>query len=123
MSGTMGWEALLLDRPVYLLGRVFYRTLPEVRSVTGYDDLRARLAEDKAAGKDKRFGIDEDRLIKFLIAIKRQSFPGVFDVAKMDMQQRVLEPENIENVCAGIKEIIERSSGAFADTTVMQEGR
>ena len=102
LSSTVGWEALLLNRPVYVFGEVFYNVVKGVTRIGGFEDLRRRLAEDKAAVSE----IDnKHHLILFLVAMKRQSFEGIFDVTKMDMTARVLDEDNIRKVHKGLTDI------------------
>ena len=110
LSSTVGWEAALLNRQVFVLGQVFYRSLIGVESIGSFDDLRTKLLayrRDEGRSSPKN---NDDNIIKFLIALQRQSFDGVFDVAKMDMRNVVTADENIEKLHAGLKGFIDRIS-------------
>ncbi len=105
LSSTVGWEAVLLNRPVYLLGKVFYQGLEGVVPVSNFGELRERLAQKEGVGLSEK---GRDRLVRFLMAIRRQSFEGVFDVAKMDMRARVLAADNVERVYKGLRDALPR---------------
>lgn len=103
LSSTVGWEALLLERPVYLFGKIFYQGLEGVVRLGGFDDLREALAK-----KDGPVFTPQGRadLVRFLMAIRRQSFEGIFDVAKLDMRERVVDPDNLDRLFSGLQEVL-----------------
>ena len=43
VSGTSGWEALLLKKPVFLIGTSFYRKLPMVKYIQNIDNISNEL--------------------------------------------------------------------------------
>ncbi|MFZ5981797.1 MAG: hypothetical protein ACOYVF_14345 [Candidatus Zixiibacteriota bacterium] len=111
LSSTMGWEALLLNRPVYILGRVFYQHIKGAERISHFEELAVRLATNRAleTGAEK-LGNDDD-IIRFMIALRRQSFEGNFNVAKMDLHKKVLQKENIDKLYEGFNIILQRVTG------------
>ena len=43
VNGTTGWEAMLLKKPVLLIGDAFYRKLPMVRYIQDLDFIKDEL--------------------------------------------------------------------------------
>lgn len=64
ITGTVGWEATLLQKPVICFGDVFYNRLPFVQRCTAIAEL-PRLVEDQL----HRWRYDENEMLKFLAAI------------------------------------------------------
>ena len=111
LSSTMGWEALLLKRPVYVLGRVFYQPVKGVERISNFEELAVRLAANRVLETNPEPLDNDDEIIKFMIAMTRQSFEGRFSVAKMDLHKRVLEKENIDKLYKGFNIVINRLYG------------
>jgi hypothetical protein len=108
LTSTMGWEALLMNRPVYLFGSAYYQNIEGVRKIKNYEELRKMLADDRKSNPDRTAYADDDQIIKFLIALQRESFEGLFTVAKMNWRSRVMEKDNIDNLGSSFKVIIDR---------------
>lgn len=105
VNSTVGWEAMLLKKPVVNLGRVFY----EISGLTySLRNLR-KLPEviDKAMHENP---VEEKMLIRFVNAIIATSFPGDLGFASIaeayygeNIQTRkALQEENIENLSEGM---------------------
>lgn len=47
LTGTAGYEAILLDKPVYLLGKVFYQIYPNVYKIKKIEELSKFILEKK----------------------------------------------------------------------------
>ena len=106
LSSTMGWEALLLKRPVYVLGEVYYQDIKGAERIKQFEELGARLAANRMFETDPEALDNDEELVKFMMAVKRRSFEGFFNVAKMDMKARVLTEENVDRLYAGFNIIL-----------------
>lgn len=97
LSGTMGWEAMLLGVPVYVLGNVFYDNFKNLIKVSGFQELGNKIKTS--------FISDEKSILAALRSINKAAFDGVFDVCKLDTTQHVLTSNNIRKVKQGIDKI------------------
>jgi hypothetical protein len=97
LSGTMGWEAMLLGVPVYVLGNVFYDNFKNVIQVSGFQELGNAI--------NTSFISDEKSILAALRSINKAAFEGIFDVCKLDAAERVLAYDNIIKVKQGIDRI------------------
>jgi hypothetical protein len=99
VSGTMGWEALLLGKPAIVLGSVFYENFFGVFKVTCLNQL------DEVLNKGLK-GPDKNMVAVSLKALELGSFPGSFDVHKLDTKETVLSDTNLDNISTGIQYFI-----------------
>lgn len=67
-TGTVGWEGLLLKKPVITFGNAFYNHLPMVKKCDRMTDLPALVKEQL-----ENFTYDEVSLINLLTAIFKES--------------------------------------------------
>ncbi|SDX22447.1 hypothetical protein [Pseudomonas sp. NFACC08-1] len=67
VNSTAGLEALILGKPVYLLGRVFYQDFPGVVKLNGFSDIPSCL---------DRVEVDEDLVALHVIAYYRFTYEG-----------------------------------------------
>lgn len=67
-TSTVGYEALVIGKPVWVLGRVFYDFHPRCRKIAWTDDLAASLANPPSASADSGRNL--------VIAYYRSSKPG-----------------------------------------------
>lgn len=74
VNGTTGWEALLLKKPVLLIGAAFYRKLPMVRYIQDLDFIK-----DELNWLFYDYKHNEEELIKFTAAIIENSFELPFE--------------------------------------------
>ncbi|MFA5317853.1 MAG: hypothetical protein WC323_00025 [Patescibacteria group bacterium] len=68
ISGTTGWEAVQLKKPVIVFSDIFYSQLPMVKKCTAIEDL-PRLVKEQL----NNFKHDESALVNFLTAIYKES--------------------------------------------------
>lgn len=68
ITGTAGWEAIKLNRPVIVFGEVFYGELPGVKKCRTIDEL-PYLVKDQL----ENFKPDDESLIDFIAAIYHES--------------------------------------------------
>lgn len=67
-TGTAGWEATLLKKPVITFGNAFYNKLPFVKKCKAIEDLPWIIKEQL-----ENFNYDEGALINFIAAIYKES--------------------------------------------------
>ncbi|MDD3731032.1 MAG: hypothetical protein PHU88_01510 [candidate division Zixibacteria bacterium] len=106
LSSTMGWEALLLKKPVYVLGTVYYQDVKGAEKIYHFEELSKRLAADREAEKDSVVLDNDEEVIKFIMALNRGSFDGHFNVAKMEIKKQVLSESNIDTLYKGFNIIL-----------------
>jgi len=73
ITGTMGWEAVLLDKPTLTFGDVFFNVLPQVRKLGGLSKDEWSKALREAIDHPPR---DPDALLCFIAALLETSSPG-----------------------------------------------
>jgi len=71
ITGTTGWEAILLQKPVITFGDVYYNLFDEVINVRDIRKLPL-LIKSKLDSK-----IDKDKTLKFVISVFNSTFPGM----------------------------------------------
>jgi len=74
LSSTVGMEAALAGKPVYVLGNVFYSYHPMCREVKGFEDLKEKIKED--LNRDFSIKNLQDTNIKFVVSYYRNTIPG-----------------------------------------------
>lgn len=70
LTGTAGWEGLLLKKPVITFGDVFYNVLPMVRRCRNMEDL-----PNIVKNRLENFEYDEKKLVCLIAAIYKESAP------------------------------------------------
>ncbi|OGZ28186.1 MAG: hypothetical protein A2931_02840 [Candidatus Niyogibacteria bacterium RIFCSPLOWO2_01_FULL_45_48] len=70
ITGTAGWEGILLKKPVITLGDVFYSALPMVKNCKTIEELPYIVKTQL-----ENFNYDEEKLINLITAIYRESAP------------------------------------------------
>ncbi len=95
ITSTVGWEALLYERPVVVLGNVFYNDSGLTYRVTDMTSLSDVVQQ--AMGNEV---FDREKLLKFIAAIYWGSYPGVFDVPHQNPS--VMQPDNVERLAEGM---------------------
>ncbi len=109
ITGTVGWEACLLQKPVITFGEVFYNALPLVRRARSLDDLPALIREQMEKPK-----INESELLNFVAAAFADGFP--FNYAGLWYENSV---EKLMQD-AGIVELCRRLMAKLRETRVMK---
>ena len=74
LTSTIGLEAALAGKPVYILGNVFYSYHPLCKKVSGFDELRKVLQED-TRHPPKVMNLEEIN-IHFVTSYSRNTIPG-----------------------------------------------
>lgn len=72
ITGTVGWEAVLLKKPVITFGSIFYNQLSFVKKCRAYEDLPFLVKE-----QIDNFKYDEDELLAFLATLFENSATNV----------------------------------------------
>lgn len=98
ITGTAGFEAMLMGKPVVVFGRTFYSGQPGVMHLDHIRDLRAALAElDRAAP------MQDGPILDFLAAYLGSIHPGMTDFFAGQGEKTGLDPdENARNVADGL---------------------
>lgn len=93
ITGTMGWESILLKRPVITFGDVFFNMHPGVHraGLVPKDDW-AQVFQDAIYNHRH----DEELALKFVSAIQQTSRPGF--MANPGTFEEVLEPDNVRQI-------------------------
>jgi len=97
LSSTVGWEAILYEKPVIVLGNAFYNASGLAHIVKHPDEIPNAIEKYVF-----NYKADRESLLKFLVALKKGSHPGLFDVPHMHADNRVMTEENIEMLSNGI---------------------
>lgn len=72
LTSTVGWEAAVIGKAVYVLGEIFYNHLPGVQEITSWKQLRAALRTPVSNGC--RLSVEEAE--RFVADLAARSFPG-----------------------------------------------
>ncbi|MFX0133222.1 MAG: hypothetical protein ACFFDN_06215 [Candidatus Hodarchaeota archaeon] len=95
ITGTSGWEALLLQKPVITFGDVFYNIFEETKQVKKINEL-PRIIKERL---DKK--IDFGKLVGFVAAVFKTTYPGLARLPG-DCANHSLKDENIKLLARGI---------------------
>jgi uncharacterized pyridoxamine 5'-phosphate oxidase family protein len=99
LSSTVGWEALLLKKPVMVLGNVFYNDTGLALPVSSYSELQKQV-QQILDGKLQIHNEEYDRrLAYFWHCLLQHSAPFEFNVYKLDIRDKLLKENNVNN-CA-----------------------
>jgi hypothetical protein len=104
LTSTMGWESLNLGKPTFVLGDVFYNEVAPQMRASSYPELREKVRQVRL-GRVAR--VSEHDLRAFKLAIQRGSFPGMYDVCKMDTLGAVLDDRTVAMIYDGVCRVID----------------
>ncbi len=96
LSSTVGWEALFFKKPVIVMGNVFYNSTGLTLRANSYSEVQ-KLVNDIYLGNYTIKDDFEYKLAFFVNALLSKSYPFEFNVYKMDITERLLNKENIDN--------------------------
>jgi hypothetical protein len=97
ITGTVGWEGLIFDKPVVTFGDVFFNQLPQVyRAGLTPKDEWYRLFDDAAT----RHRPDPEAVLRLVAAIQKAGAPGF--IGNPASFPEALDPENIANLTAAL---------------------
>ena len=95
ITGTSGWEAILMGRPVITFGDAFYTALGMSEKCSDFSELGAQIRrliyEDDCVW-------DQDRIMLFLSALFEESFP----LSTQTVWQRDLQPGQLDDEAKAI---------------------
>jgi len=95
ISNTVGLEAILFEKPLIVLGEVFYKSYRNACYVDNIKELPVKIGHIL-----KTFKADRDELLKFIVALLRGTYPGTR--RQPDAVPYVLSDENIRDVSTAI---------------------
>ncbi len=99
ITGTIGWEAILLRKPVLTFGQVFYNQFEEVVSVVDIKQL-PNIIKSKLDTV-----VDLEKTLQFVSAVQQSTFPGI-RALPTDCRDRSLKDENILALTQGLEQYI-----------------
>jgi len=97
ITGTVGWEGLLYEKPVVTFGDVFFNALPHVYKASEvpkdrwYELFRQAIFDHHP---------DQRSVLAYVLAMHQGSCPGV--IHNPTTFPHVLEAENVEHIAAGL---------------------
>lgn len=103
ISGTVGWEAVLYDRPLVIFGDIFYQAYDRAVTVKEPESLAEVVA---ALLRDHR--PDEEALETFIAAVLARTHPGFM----WHGEERSYGEENLDAVAAVLERRVARAAGA-----------
>lgn len=101
ITGTVGWEAILYDKPVIVFGDVFYDVYSKVVKVTDYTKLSDAIKQ--ILDGEQRYVNEEDRNA-FVGSYLNSLYSGEFDVERLEISS---VDSNIQKLCSGLLSYIE----------------
>ncbi len=96
ISGTVGWEGIILGKPVITFGRVFYNYFDQVIHVRDITELPHILKEAIF-----NFTPDRELMLKYVSAHIQGTYEGV-PLSPIYTHNASLEPENVTKIVDGI---------------------
>ena len=97
ITGTMGWEGLLFDKPVVSFGEVFYNMLPHVHRASQFPKDRWYEVFQRAIHHHQP---DREALLALLSAMHQGSYPGF--MKNPNTFPEVLDNDNVENLVTAL---------------------
>jgi hypothetical protein len=91
ITGTAGWESILMQKPVITFGDVFYNVFDQVSKVTDITTLPSVILEKLNQT------IDYNETLKFIAAMHNSTFPGVA-ILPSDCQNISISDENLTKI-------------------------
>lgn len=100
ITGTMGWEALLLEKPVVTFGKVFYNTFPLVHQAGCVPKDQWNNVFRKAI---LNYCPDRELLLKYLWCVLQTTYRGF--IGNPSTFPQVMESENVKNLVAALANV------------------
>ena len=104
ITGTVGWEAILFQKPAIVFGDVYYTIFDEIAKVHDLRSLSSLIKEKIDTETDKM------KTFKFITAVFNSTFEGIG--ATPGDCGRVLERDNLSLLSRGIEEFLSRTDKA-----------
>jgi hypothetical protein len=93
VTGTLGWEALVMGKPTVVLGNVFYDNHPQVYKLQKIEELRLIFSKPLLIP-------NQNDTFEYLCKVMAGSYKGVY------FGKSKLNPDNLQNIISSIyKEI------------------
>jgi len=97
ISGTVGWEGIVLGKPVITFGNVFYNAYDQVMHVSDITQLPDRLR--KAIFQ---YTFDRELMLKYVFSHIKGTYNGI-PLSPVYTKDRSLDPQNISSLVNGIQ--------------------
>ena len=95
LSGTIGLEALVRNKPVILFGNVFYQNFSNIFKLEKLEDLKNIIPNIQS----KMNSHDERDILKYMYALRKTMFKGnVFDGSKFTKNNDFFLKESLKKV-------------------------
>ncbi len=92
LTSHLGWEALILGKPVYLLGKMFYDKYPFINKFTSFENLRTEIRKKSYIYPTK------ESVIKFISQLLEYSYKGM-----PFPNEELYEEQNLKNIVFAIE--------------------
>ena len=106
LSSTVGWEGLLLKKPVMVLGDVFYNDTGLTLPINSYNKLKKTVGKIVFKNLSTLTNEYDDQLAYFVYCLNKNSFPFEFNVFKLDITKKLLLEDNVKNCAECIASVI-----------------
>jgi len=97
ISGTVGWEGIILSKPVITFGNVFYNAYDQVMHVSDITQL-----PDLLRKAIFHYTFDRELMLKYVFSHIKGTYKGI-PLSPVYTKDRSLDPENISNLVDGIQ--------------------
>ena len=97
ISGTVGWEGIILGKPVITFGNVFYNAYDQVMQVSDITQL-----PDLLRKAIFHYTFDRELMLKYVFSHIKGTYKGI-PLSPVYTKDRSLDPENISNLVDGIQ--------------------
>jgi hypothetical protein len=97
LSGRMGWEALVLGKPAFVLGRAFWSLFPGAHRLAGPEDFRTAFAGWESGGRTIDY--TDEALAAYAGAYMAHTYPGIF----LGKSPSLMTSENIAEIAGSIR--------------------
>lgn len=101
ITGTTGWEGVLLQKPVITFGNVYYNTFDKIIKIKEIEKLPGFIR------KNLDVNVNKEDTYKFITAMLKSTFEGI-GVNPADCQERCMTTENISKLANGIESYLQR---------------
>lgn len=102
VTSTVGYEAALMNKPVYLLGNVFYKKFPNVYKVNSFIELREAFYKDSIS-------YSKNDITKFIVAYYRYTFEGQLLIGKPELWSPNYFSKIVDDILYRIDQVKKRS--------------
>jgi len=97
LTGTAGWEAMFYNKPVFLLGNMFYESFPYINKIQNIDELTSKIKNiDIDSYKSEEY---ETQLIQYAASYLKSLKDGNYILSDLDT---VIKTDNINNITKNI---------------------